>query len=61
MHEFYQQPKLLTPKEAADVIGYSADTLKNWRNTGLMELPFHKLGKSIRYDLQDLEDFKNGK
>lgn len=42
--------KLMTPREAASVLGVSVQTLANWRATRLVDLPFIKLGgKHVRY------------
>lgn len=46
--------RLLTVRQAAEYLGTTPATLytKVWRR----EIPFIKLGRSIRFDLQDLKD-----
>jgi excisionase family DNA binding protein len=45
--------RLLTVQQAADYLGTTASTLysKVWRR----EIPFIKLGRSVRFDLADLD------
>jgi hypothetical protein len=50
----------LTPKQAAPRIKYSLKTLEAWRRTG-KNLPFHKVGGRIYYNISDLEAFNKGK
>jgi excisionase family DNA binding protein len=49
--------KLLTPKQAAEYLGVKENTLAVWRSTKRYELPFIKIGRSIRYRVSDLENF----
>ena len=49
--------KLLTPKQAAEYLGIKENTLAVWRSTKRYNLPFIKIGRSIRYRLSDLENF----
>jgi excisionase family DNA binding protein len=48
-------PKLLTRKEAAEVLGVKPETLAVWHCTGRYKLPVVKVGRSCRYRLADLE------
>jgi excisionase family DNA binding protein len=48
-------PKLLTRKEAAEVLGVRPETLAVWHCTGRYKLPVVKVGRSCRYRLADLE------
>jgi excisionase family DNA binding protein len=58
MHEKPPTPKkeirLMTIKQAAEYLGTTPATLytKVWRR----EIPFIKLGRSVRFDVKDLED-----
>lgn len=49
--------RLLTPQEAADILGVSTGTLDVWRSTGRYKLPFVRVGKLIRYNRSDLNTF----
>jgi hypothetical protein len=42
--------------EAAKIISSSPQTLRNWRHIGRGPV-YHKLGRMIRYSVQDLLDF----
>jgi predicted DNA-binding transcriptional regulator AlpA len=46
---------LLTRKEAAELLGYKANTLAVWKSTKRYTLPCIKIGKSIRYRLSDIK------
>lgn len=49
--------QLLTPKETAEMLGVSTNTLSNWRVNKRYDLPYVPIGRSIRYRLQDVEAF----
>lgn len=53
--------RLLINSEAANYLGFSPNTLNNSRTTGLLggvKAPsFAKIGKSVRYDQNDLEEW----
>lgn len=56
------EKKLLTEHEAARYLGISAISLRKQRHYGAMPghmavLPFVKLGKRVRYKLEDLDKF----
>ncbi|SDN46694.1 helix-turn-helix domain-containing protein [Pseudomonas jinjuensis] len=46
---------LLTPEQAAQVLGLSVKTLATWRSTGRYTLPFIRCGSRIRYQRADLD------
>lgn len=50
----YDAPQLLTREQAADYIGVKPQTLALWACTGRYELPFIKVGRSVRYKRVDL-------
>ena len=50
---------LLTPQQAAEVLGLSVKTLATWRSTGRNALPYIRVGARIRYSVADLEDWLN--
>jgi len=43
-------------KEAAEMIGVSVNTLRQWRSRGKY-IPFVKLGRSVLYRIADLENY----
>jgi len=46
--------QLMTPHEAADLLGIEVQTLATWRCTGRYELPFVRVGRAIRYRRADV-------
>jgi predicted DNA-binding transcriptional regulator AlpA len=52
---------LLSSNNAANFLGYSGNTLRNSRYTGTLASvnapPHIKLGKSVRYSIEDLNDW----
>ncbi len=50
-------PTLLTSEEAAEVLGIKPGTLEVWRCTHRYPLPYVKVGRSVRYRPDDLEQF----
>ena len=51
------RPKLLTEAEAADYLSVEPQTLCAWRCTRRYNLRFIKVGRLVRYRLEDLEQF----
>ena len=49
--------RFLKTEEAAEVLNKSPGTLIVWRSTKRYNLPYHKVGGSVRYDLDDLLAF----
>lgn len=52
-----QKPQLLDNSEAAEFLGVSPTTLTTWRSTKRYDLPYVKVGGSVRYDEADLVGF----
>jgi len=48
---------LLTPEETANLLSVAEQTLAVWRCTKRVDLPYIKLGKSVRYRKSDIECF----
>ena len=48
---------LMTPEQAAEKLGVTANTLMVWRSTGRYELPFVKVGSSVMYRESDLNEW----
>ena len=49
--------KLLTPREVADLLGLSVETLNVWRCTKRYRLPYIKTGRLVRYRADDVNAF----
>ena len=49
--------RLLSDNEAAPILGVKVQTIRNWRCTKLVKLPYVKVGAAVRYRLSDLEKF----
>ena len=47
--------KLLTRREAAEYLGVCPETLAVWHCTGRYRLPVVKVGRAVRYRLEDLD------
>lgn len=48
---------LLTPEQAARLLGISVRTLAAWRSTGRQALPYIRCGGRIRYQRSALSDW----
>ena len=48
---------LLTPEDAAELLGVNPQTLAVWRSTKRYSIPYIKIGRTIRYAPSDLEDY----
>ena len=49
--------KLLTRPQAAEYLGLQPQTLAVWACNGRYELPFFKVGRSVRYRKTDLDEW----
>jgi len=49
--------RLLSPAEAAELLGVKENTLAVWRTTGRYPLKYVKVGRSVKYRLADVEKF----
>ncbi len=54
------QVQLITEHEAAKIIGRAVQTLRNDRHM-CRNLPYIKLGRSVRYSLQDIQEYIQSK
>jgi hypothetical protein len=50
-------PELLTEKQAAEKLNVTCGTLSVWRATRRYPLKYVRIGRKIRYRVQDLIDF----
>ena len=50
-------PSLLTPEQAAGILGVTAGTLNVWCATRRYPLPFVKVGRKVMYRDQDISRF----
>ena len=48
-------PELLTAQQVAELLNVKYQTLAYWRSSGRHDLPFVKVGASIRYRKADIE------
>lgn len=53
-------PNIKTSKEAADYLNLSHRTLNKWRSEKTTNLPYFRVGKSIRYSKADLDAYIAG-
>ena len=57
MEQTTDQDKLLTRKQAAELLHCKESTLATWKSTKRYSLPYIKIGKNIRYKLSDIITF----
>jgi excisionase family DNA binding protein len=50
-------PKLLTTREAAEILNVNPGTLRVWRHHKRYPLPYVKIGVAVRYRAEDLQEF----
>ena len=50
---------LVSTAETAELIGLKKGTLDRWRQTGLVDLKYRKVGRLVRYSKQDLLAYLN--
>lgn len=50
---------LLTTAEVADITGNTISTLTTWRCTRKVNIPYIKIGKTVRYRLSDVLNYLN--
>lgn len=48
---------LISPEQAADYLNVSTATLANWRCLGTPNVPYLRIGRSIKYRRSDLDDY----
>ena len=48
---------LVNEKVAAEILGVTAGTLSVWRCVNRYPLPYTKVGRAVRYRIEDLEKF----
>jgi excisionase family DNA binding protein len=49
--------RLLTPQETAGLLGIAVETLNIWRCTRRVVLPYVKVGRRVRYRVEDVGQF----
>lgn len=52
-----ENQKLIDEFEAAAILGISVKSLRTWRSTGKVVIPFCKIGKSVRYSPAILQEY----
>ncbi|MCG7869730.1 MAG: helix-turn-helix domain-containing protein [Candidatus Thiodiazotropha taylori] len=53
----YALQSLISPDQAAQILGISPGTLQVWRSTGRYNLRFTKVGGRVMYRPEDLQAF----
>ncbi len=53
----HEAEPLLKPEQVAQRLAIAESTLNVWRCTGRQQLPFIKLGSSVRYRASDVDAF----
>lgn len=53
--------KLISPKELAEYLGISINSLAVWRTNKTYPIPYIKVGGKIRYDLDDINQWLNNR
>ena len=48
---------LLNETQASQYLNLSTPTLRKWRCTGVPVLKYYKLGRAVKYSVDDLEEF----
>ena len=48
------EKKLLTTNELAELMKVTTQSIYNWRKQGM---PFYKIGKSVRFDLEEIREW----
>jgi excisionase family DNA binding protein len=48
---------LMKPRQAADYLQITENTLQAWRSTNRKKLPYVKVGGQVRYRREDLDQF----
>ena len=51
------ESNMLTSEQAAKYLGINPGTLAVWRSVKRYEIPYYKVGKSVRYRMEDLNKF----
>ncbi|POA89215.1 DNA-binding protein [Pseudomonas sp. FW305-E2] len=51
------QVELMTPDQAANLLGVSPRTLAAWRCTGRYSVPYIKVGSKVRYPRKQLNEW----
>jgi excisionase family DNA binding protein len=55
--EALKTPQLLTNEQAASYLGVAPNSLAVWRTTKRYHLPYVKVGRLVKYRLEDLNTF----
>ena len=53
-------PALLTEKQFSELVQVPVATLQHWRSTKRVEIPVIRIGRSIRYRLEDVKKILRG-
>ena len=56
-NHFKEGERLLTPKQAGELLGFSPSTLAQWRCYKTVDVPYVKMGSVVRYKKSDITKF----
>ena len=60
MNQHENLPPLLTEKQFSELVQIPVATLQHWRSTQRVQIPVIRIGRSIRYRLDDVKAILNG-
>ena len=60
MNQHENLPPLLTEKQFSELVQIPVATLQHWRSTQRVQIPVIRIGRSIRYRLEDVKAILNG-
>lgn len=60
MNQHENLPPLLTEKQFSELVQIPVATLQHWRSTQRVQIPVIRIGRSIRYRLEDVKAILSG-
>lgn len=51
------QHKLISLTEAAEMLGLTPKTLRNWKSDNELPFPYYKIGGRVKFKLSELEQY----
>ena len=54
---FNEQSQMMTRKQASEYLGIKEQTLACWSSNNRYGLPYYKIGRKVKYKLEDLQNF----
>ncbi|MCP4354826.1 MAG: helix-turn-helix domain-containing protein [Proteobacteria bacterium] len=53
--------RLLKPQQVAEILGVTVETLNVWRATKRYPLNYVKIGRSVMYRIEDIDNYINSR